>query len=303
MANRRSLSSRLAQTNNNNPISHLSTVSLIEPASLYYSSTSDQDSSSTSGANRKTRTSKETIEFIIQRASEGLSDIKIKRELDLLLKHDSPCLRTVGKFTSRFKTIARGQAVDPNAKLSSLIDEKYRKLIEKGVHDGKSVTQVREELWNMYGRNSVSEVTIRSWHHRFRLVAETQLCNNHVLEDLNSSNVNRELMESDVSNNDDSCALVKQEVLIDDSPLSVLESNQENSSGQILTVADMLETNEQSADEEIHEETRGGDEDRRGGGFERGLELERILGDFMKDGVRWFLVKWKNCLAKDLGMV
>ena len=37
------------------------------------------------------------------------------------------------------------------------------------------------------------------------------------------------------------------------------------------------------------------------GGFEQGLKIDKILGDVQVNGVRYFLVKWKNSLDNSLG--
>ena len=37
------------------------------------------------------------------------------------------------------------------------------------------------------------------------------------------------------------------------------------------------------------------------GGVEQGLKIDKILGDVQVNGVRYFLVKWKNSLDNGLG--
>ena len=82
--------------------------------------------------------------------------VLIKKEFDHYDVHSN---RSVERYTAQFKSAARGQSA--NLKMRrKLFDVKYRKFIENGTHQGKRVTQIKNELWKKYRRNSVSRSTI-----------------------------------------------------------------------------------------------------------------------------------------------
>ena len=56
-----------------------------------------------------------------------------------------------------------------------------------------------------------------------------------------------------------------------------------------------LKYSNQTGDKQINET---GEEK---GGFDEGLKIDKILGDVQVNGVRYFLVKWKNSLDNGLG--
>ena len=121
-------------------------------------------------------------EFIKTEALKGYSGRRIKKELDRLYKNthkDVPSLSTVKKYTALFKAASTGHVSSTISPPKNIIDEKYRIFIENRVHQGKRGSHIVYELWNKYGKNSVSKNTVIAWVARIKAVSEVATTSNH----------------------------------------------------------------------------------------------------------------------------
>ena len=110
--------------------------------------------------------------FIKSRVLLGLHYTRIKRDLDRVYGRNTHSLETVSLWTSHFREAARGSVNALNSHSSRFIGEKYRKFIEKGMHQLKRLHEIEKELWGKYGKKSVSRTTINNWFHRFKVVVD-----------------------------------------------------------------------------------------------------------------------------------
>lgn len=219
-------------------------------------------------------------ELIKRRSIEGETAKSIKRELDQIYGPEvTPRLTCISTWSAYFKASARGKEYVSNPQAKRSIDQKYRLFIEKGVYEGKRSREIQKELWAKYGRNSVSPNTIRSWFRQFTAVADLSITSSQSYE--SNLNVFDKLSPSTYFN-------------LNHVPEKTLEIKNEPLVKQEQHSLDVIENNRYNY-QMSGNQTEKSNEEMPGVFFDHGLELDKILGDVMIIGVRFFLVKWKNC--------
>lgn len=215
-------------------------------------------------------------EFIKTQAMKGCSAIFIKKELERVYQHEAtPSQRSIYRWTAYFKASFQGSAFDPGSNLSSMIDKKYRNFIEKGVNNGKNLSMVSKRLWKRYGKKAVSGSSISFWYKRFKCARESSIAQiNH--EESTSAEANK-----------------------------LTERNSErlelkNEPAEIILIEDSLDSMDNSPTEsqsQIGDDQNGGENK---SGLNQSLEPEKILGDAVMDGIRLFMIEWKNSFTYNL---
>lgn len=215
-------------------------------------------------------------EFIKTQAMKGCSATFIKKELDIMYQHEATPSRTsIDRWTAFYKASFRGSAFDPDSNLSSMINKKYRNVIEKGVNEGKHVSKISKRLWKRYGKESVSRQTISLWYKRFKCAHESSAAKRNDESTLQQlSTESKKLIERK-----------SEKLKLKHEP-------------EIILIEDSLD----SVDRKSPTESQIGDQNGRESksGLYQNLEPGKILGDAVMNGIRLFMIEWKNSLTNDL---
>lgn len=172
-----------------------------------------------------------------------------------------------------FKASITGNALTTNSKL--IIDEKYRKFIEKRVHDGKKINYVINELRKKYGENALNVDTIRVWYTRFKCAFESSTA-------ISSHNSNDNVMDSG-SSSSDVIAKVEPPTAKNEPEVIFIES--------LLNSTDNSSTNRNESNQNAPEVNHG---------FDKNHEAEIILNDAVMEGKRFFVIKFTNSSTNEL---
>lgn len=131
-------------------------------------------------------------EFLKSRIELGLTVSQIKDDFDREYGLNAPSLPSLYKWVARFKAAHSSKLNHSNSRYVI-----FRTFVEKGVHEGKTIQEIKRELWNKYGKMSVPRYTvIHYWFHRFKAIAEESSQSSDYPSTSGISNADRSDLES-----------------------------------------------------------------------------------------------------------
>lgn len=202
----------------------------------------------------------EYIDFIRRRTAEGQSVSKIKKELDRLYKQNAPCSRTVSDWVKVFKAAAEGRAFDPDQTTNRQMIDKKYRIFIE-----KGVNQQKNCL----------EITSELWN-KYGLHSVSRAAIRSWFNRYKAVADAKAMPRPSIQNERFIPVKIEDEEI----------SDEQDAFSDVANTSSYFELNEERLPFKS--------------GFGRGLEIEKILGDVIKNGKRWFMVKWENSIAKDL---